>query len=319
MKCFIYIMLFGIAVNSQFSLLSLAAEQGRIPPNIIVILTDDHGYADFSAYEGASPDLKTPNLDKLFRAGAVVINGYSTAPQCTPSRAAIVTSRYQTRFGLEDNHYAPMDINETTIAEKLKDAGYVTGFVGKWHLTPSKNNKLWMENNWPEGLKQVNPKVPENLKLPYLPMSRGYSEYYDGAKSPYLRNFDLQGKSIKHEREVDKKTFRVDKQSDAALAFLKKNHRKPFFLHLNYFAPHVPMEVVKKHFDRFPSEMTERRRWGLASLAAIDDGVGAIMEALRKYKIEENTIIFYFADNGAPLKIKMEDLPFKVVGAGLAL
>lgn len=283
-------------------------------PNIIIIVTDDHGYADFGAYEGASPDLKTPNLDALSSAGAVVTNGYSTAPQCTPSRAAIATSRYQTRFGLDDNDLAPMDINEKTIAEKLKDSGYATGFVGKWHLGPKTGNKLWMEKNYPEGLKQKKARIPENISRPYYPMSRGYSDYYDGSISVYLRNFDLEGTAIKHEREIDKKTFRVDKQTDAALAFIDKNHKKPFFLHLNYFAPHVPMEVVKKHFDRFPGDMTERRRWGLASLAAIDDGIGAVMGTLRKYKIEENTIVFYFADNGAPLKIKKKDLPYKARG-----
>lgn len=122
MKRFIYIMLIGIVANSQFSL--IAAEQEKAPPNIIIIVTDDHGYADFGGYEGSSADLKTPNLDALSRAGAVVTNGYATAPQCIPSRAGIVTSRYQTRFGLEDNDYAPMDINEKTIAEKLKNAGY---------------------------------------------------------------------------------------------------------------------------------------------------------------------------------------------------
>ncbi|EDM27023.1 iduronate-sulfatase and sulfatase 1 precursor [Lentisphaera araneosa HTCC2155] len=311
MKRFI---LLGIVALGLLPLTSFASQKGVNPPNIIVIVTDDHGYADFGAYEGSSPDLKTPHLDALAKNGAVVTNGYSTAPQCTPSRAAISTSRYQTRFALDDNDLAPMDINETTIAEKLKDAGYTTGFVGKWHLNPNRLSTLWMKDHYSEGLKQKKVRIPENISRPYFPMSRGYSDYYDGALSTYLRNYDLQGKAIKHQREVDKKTFRVDKQTDAALAFLDKNHNKPFFLHLNYYAPHVPMEVVKKHFDRFPGEMTERRRWGLASLAAIDDGIGAVMESLRKYKIEENTIVFYFADNGAPLKIKKEDLPFNAAG-----
>ena len=284
------------------------------PPNIIIIVTDDHGYADFSAYENSSPDLKTPHLDALSRKGALITHGYSTAPQCIPSRAAIVTSKYQTRFGLDGNYYAPMDIKEVTIAQKLKQAGYMTGFVGKWHLEPNRNSRHWMKENWPEGLKQKTPRIPDELRSPYLPMNRGYTEYYDGAMYSYLRNYDLQGNSIKHNHEIDRKTFRVDKQTDAALAFIKRNHDKPFFLHLNYYAPHIPLEVVKKHFDRFPRKMAERRRWALASLAAIDDGVGAIVDSLRKNKIEENTLIFYFADNGAPLKISMPDDPFNQPG-----
>ena len=132
------------------------AKESR-PPNIIIILTDDHGYADFSPYKNSSPDLKTPHLDALSKNGAVITQGYSTAPQCIPSRAAIVTSRYQNRFGLDGNYYAPMDLDEVTIAERLRDQGYTTGFVGKWHLEPNRNSRHWMKENWPEGLKQKNP------------------------------------------------------------------------------------------------------------------------------------------------------------------
>ncbi|WDE97170.1 sulfatase-like hydrolase/transferase [Lentisphaera profundi] len=300
------LLLLGLCANN------ILAKETR-PPNIIVILTDDHGYADFGAY-GLSKDIMTPNLDRLSENGAVITNGYATAPQCIPSRAAIVTSRYQTRFGLDGNSYAPMDIKELTIAQRLKKVGYTTGFVGKWHLEPNRNSRHWMKKNWPQGLKQKNPRIPHQLADPYLPMNRGYTDYYDGTMSSYLRNYDLQGKSIKHEREIDQKTFRVDKQTDAALAFIKRNHQQAFYLQLSYFAPHVPIEFVKKHFDRFPAEMAERRRWALASLAAIDDGVGAIMQSLQKYEIEENTIIFYFADNGAPLNIHMADEPFDKPG-----
>ncbi|VGO14035.1 Arylsulfatase [Pontiella desulfatans] len=296
-----------------FLMVLTAVVHGAKQPNVIVIVTDDHGYADFGAY-GLSDDIRTPHLDKLAANGALMTHGYVTAPQCIPSRAGVVTGRYQTRFGLDGNYYAPMDINETTIAERLRDVGYATGFVGKWHLEPNRNSRHWMEGAWPEGLEQKNPRVPDELIKPYLPMNRGFADYYDGTMNVYLRNYDLDGNDIPHEREVDQKTFRVDKQSEAALAFIKRHKDEPFFLHLAYFAPHVPMEVVKKHFDRFPGEMAERRRWALASIAAIDDGVGAIVESLRKYGIEDDTIIFYFGDNGAPLKIHMKDDPFDKPG-----
>ena len=125
-------------------------------------------------------------------------------------------------------------------------------------------------------------------------MNRGYTEFYDGTMNTYLRNFDLEGRSVSPKRIVDKETFRVDKQTDAALAFLKRNSDKPFFLHLNYYAPHVPLEVVEKYFDRFPGKMAERRRWALASLAAIDDGVGAIMDSLRKKQDRRKHDYFLF-------------------------
>jgi len=101
-------------------------------PNVIIIVTDDHGYADLGALR-LLDDIRTPHLDKLAANGALMTHGYVTAPQCIPSRAGIVTARYQTRFGLEGNRYAPMDLNETTIAERMRDAGYATGFVGEWH------------------------------------------------------------------------------------------------------------------------------------------------------------------------------------------
>lgn len=277
--------------------------------NVIIILTDDQGYADLGAYDIVD-DIHTPNLDKLAQGGALFTNGYVTAPQCIPSRAGIVTGRYQTRFGLDCNLDAPMSLSEPTIAERLRQAGYTTGFVGKWHLEPNRNSHRWMEREWPDGLQGKRRPVPQNLRAPYLPMNRGFTDYYDGSMHGYFRNFDLDGNAIPHEHQIDRETFRVDKQTEAALAFIKKNHDKPFFLHLAYFAPHTPIEYVKEHFQRFPGEMAERRRWAIASIAAIDDGVGEIMESLREYDLEEDTLIFFLSDNGAPLKIKMEDTPF---------
>lgn len=289
----------------SFVSLAINAKQ----PNIIIVLTDDQGYADLGAH-GVVKDIHTPHLDKLAQNGAMMTNGYVTAPQCIPSRAGIVTGRYQTRFGLDGNLDAPMDLAEITIAERLQKAGYKTGFVGKWHLEPNQNSLRWMEREWTEGLKKKQRSVPYRLREPYLPQSRGFSDYYDGTMHSYFRNYDLSGKTIPHEHEIDKQTFRVDKQTDAALAFIKKNHDNPFFLHLSYYAPHTPIEYVEEHFTRFPGKMAERRRWALASVAAIDDGVGAIMKSLRTYDLEEKTLIFFLSDNGAPLKMTMEDSPF---------
>jgi arylsulfatase A-like enzyme len=293
------------------------AKKSTMPrPNVIVIVTDDHGYADFGAY-GLSDDIRTPQLDNLAANGALMTHGYVTAPQCVPSRAGIVTARYQSRFGVDGNEFVPIPVDEITVAERLQDAGYATGFVGKWHLEPTWEGREWMAGNYPEGLEKTPPfGIPFELRRPHMPMSKGFEDFYDGCMHNYLRNYDLDGNDVQPPKEhrIREDEFRIDHQTDAAVAFIRRHKDEPFFLHLAYFAPHVPMEVTEKHFTRFPGDMPERRRWALASIAAIDDGVGKIYKTLDQLGLTENTIIFYFGDNGAPLKIHRKDLPFTVPG-----
>jgi len=292
----------------------LRQAQGR--PNVIVVVTDDHGYADFGAY-GLSDDIRTPNLDNLAANGALMTHGYVTAPQCVPSRAGIVTARYQTRFGLDGNEFVPIPVDEITVAERLRDAGYATGFVGKWHLEPTWEGKEWMAGNFPEGLGKTPPfDIPYKLRKPHSPLCKGFDDIYDGCWKNYLRNYDIDGNDVEPPKghQIRKDEFRIDHQTDAAVAFIKRHQDEPFFLHLAYFAPHVPMEVTEKHFARFPGEMAERRRWALASIASIDDGMGKINNTLEQLGLAEYTIIFYFGDNGAPLKIHRKDQPFTVPG-----
>jgi arylsulfatase A-like enzyme len=285
-------------------------------PNVVVIITDDHGYADFGAY-GLSDDIRTPNLDRLAKNVALMTHGYVTAPQCVPSRAGIVTARYQSRFGLDGNEFVPIPVDEITVAERMRDAGYATGFVGKWHLDPTWEGKEWMAGSFPEGLEKKPPfGIPFALRKPHMPMSKGFDDFYHGNWTNYLRNYDISGNDVEPPKDhrIKEDEFRIDHQTDAAVSFIKRHKDEPFFLHLAYFAPHVPMEVTEKHFSRFPGEMPQRRRWALASIAAIDDGVGKINKTLEQLGLSENTIIFFFGDNGAPLKIDRKDQPFTVPG-----
>ena len=249
-------------------------------PNIILIYTDDHGWPDIGP-AGIYDDLKTPNLDALAASGIRATNGYSSAPQCIPSRAGLLTGKYQNRFGVESNGKDLTDFNkELTIAERLKKSGYTTAQIGKWHLGPG-------------------PEIGQH----------GFDYFYNkNRNAPCHGNFNLDGE-LTETRIIPHTLYHLDDCSRYALSFIRKQKDNPFFLYLAYRAPHVPLDAPKHHLDRFPGEMPERRRQALAMIASMDDGVGAITAELKKLNLTEKTLIFYIGDNGAPLKIHKIDAP----------
>ena len=257
-----------------------APAQDRDRPNVIVIFTDDHGYADLSS-QGIAADIQTPHIDSLAENGMRMSSGYVTAPQCVPSRAGLLSGRYQNRFGVESNG-RPLDgFNaQQTIAERLKKAGYATGMTGKWHLGPQQEI-----------------------------VSHGFDDvYYKNSNRSGWANFDLDGED-RTPGVARSQEYHIDVASGAACAFIKRHRDEPFFFYCAYRAPHVPLDAPPKYLRRFPSKMPERRRQALAMLSAVDDGVGRIMATLREYGLEEKTLVFFIGDNGAPLKIHKLDAP----------
>ncbi|MDQ8195979.1 sulfatase-like hydrolase/transferase [Coraliomargarita sp. SDUM461004] len=289
--------------------LGLGAFGSEPKPNIIVILTDDQGYADLSCM-GLVSDVKTPHLDQFAVEGVRFTNGYVTAPQCAPSRAGLMTGRYQQRFGFNHNGMGPLPLHELTIANRLSDAGYRTGMVGKWHLGPLWNDAAFIDQYAPGDRphKERYSEIDETIIRRYHPDQRGFQETFFGYIDKYWATYDLEGNRFEQPREITTKGDRLDRQTDAALRFIDYHHEEPFFLYLAYFAPHVPLDSSKKYLDRFPGDMPERRRMALAMLAAIDDGVGRLIQSLQSYGIDENTLIFFMSDNGAPLKLDMRDI-----------
>ncbi|MDB4669710.1 sulfatase-like hydrolase/transferase [bacterium] len=249
-------------------------------PNIILIYTDDHGWPDIGP-AGIYDDLKTPHLDALAASGVRATNGYSSAPQCVPSRAGLLTGKYQNRFGVESNKESLDGFNkELTIAERLKKVGYTTAQIGKWHLG-------------------TGPAIGQH----------GFDYFYNkNRNAPCHGNFNLNGE-LTPTRIIPHTQYHLDDCSRYALSFIRKQKDNPFFLYLAYRAPHVPLDAPKHHLDRFPGEMPERRRQALAMIASMDDGVGAIVAELKKLKLTGQTLIFYIGDNGAPLKIHKLDAP----------
>jgi len=229
---------------APLAVLHAAAPRPAGKPNIIVILTDDQGYADLSCQRQV-PDIKTPNLDFLAGQGVRLTAGYVTAPQCSPSRAGLITGRYQQKFGLDNIADDPMPLEEQTIPERLKKAGYVSGQVGKWHLEPNATSVKWARKNLP----QIKPSKNGRVEIPgqyykmYSALAQGFDECFQGEDHSYLATFDCDGNTLDpHGTIVKQPGYRLETQTAAALAFLKRHHDQPFFLYLAYYGPHVPLE-----------------------------------------------------------------------------
>lgn len=258
-------------------------------PNILLIYSDDHGWSDLGA-QGVNAEIRTPNLDQLARDGVRFARGYVTAPQCMPSRCGVITGRYQQRFGVEDNRKGPLPLEELTIAERLKPAGYLSGFVGKSHLDIGGDRDKRKEMR---------------ILLDHLPQHQGFDEYWRGELRQFYASHDLQGKPFPDAPHlVTDERFRVIVQTEAALSFLDRRATKPeqpWFLYLAWYAPHVPLDSPEPWFSQTPANLPPERRKALSMIACMDDGLGRIRAKLRDMGAEKNTLIFFIGDNGAPL------------------
>jgi uncharacterized sulfatase len=270
-------------------LAALHAAEASAKPNVLLIYADDHGWADLGV-QGVDQDIRTPHLDQLAKDGVRFTRGYVSAPQCMPSRCGVMTGRYQQRFGVEDNNKGPLPLSELTIAERLKPAGYVSGFVGKSHL----------DIGGGKGESKAS-----RVLLDHLPHHKGFEEYFRGELRQFYASHDLQGKPFADAPHlVTDNRFRVVVQTEAALSFLDRRAAKPeqpWFLSLAWYAPHVPLESPEPWFSKTPQTLPRKRRQALAMIAAMDDGLGQIRAQLKKMGQDQNTLIFFISDNGAPL------------------
>ena len=266
-----------------------AADTQQQTPNILIIYTDDHGWADLGI-QGVDKDIRTPHLDQLAKDGVRFNRGYVSAPQCVPSRCGVITGRYQQRFGVEDNSKGPLPLSEQTIAERLQAAGYLSGWVGKSHLD------VGGEKSGSRG---------SRLLPDHMPHRQGFAEYFRGELRQYYVSHDSQGQPFADAPHlVTDNRFRVVVQTEAALSFLDRRAAKPeqpWFHYLAWYAPHVPLESPEPWFGRTPENLPLKRRQALAMIAAMDDGLGQIRARLRQMGQEQNTLIFFIGDNGAPL------------------
>lgn len=282
-----------ILVSLLFSALLTDSSRADTParkPNVLVIYSDDHGWADLGM-QGVDKEIRTPHLDQFTRDGILFTRGYVSAPQCVPSRAGLITGRYQQRFGVEDNNKGPLPLDELTIAERLKPAGYVSGWVGKSHLDIGGEKGQGKESR---------------ILREHMPHRQGFDEYFRGEMRQYYASHALDGTPFTDvPRLLNDNRFRVVVQTEAALAFIDRRAAKsqqPWFLYLAWYAPHVPLESPEPWFSQTPASLPKERRQALAMLAAMDDGLGQIRAKLKAMGQEQDTLIFFIGDNGAPLK-----------------
>ena len=280
-------LLFFLTQNAALYL--SAAESGQ--PNLVLILADDLGIGDVGVY--GSEIVDTPNIDALAMSGVRFAQAYVSHPVCSPSRAGLITGRYQQRHGWEFNParrdlHQGMDMSQQTLADVLKQQGYKTGLVGKWHLG------------------QVGS---------FHPLSRGFDEYYGvlGGGSQYVEEpgkevvYALNGEpgprtdynAIYRGREkISEKEYLTDAFTREALSFIDRHAESPFFLYLSHIAPHTPLQTTTGYLDRYGHVQDMPTKIYAAMVSALDDSVGAVVEKLREVDQLENTLIAFMSDNG---------------------
>jgi len=301
-----------------------ATASGAVPkPNIIFIVADDLGYGEAGCYGG---DIPTPQIDSLARNGVRFTSGYVTAPFCAASRAALMTGRYQTRFGFEFNPLGAknaepgigLPLGERTLANELRDAGYSTALIGKWHLggtapfhpqrrgfdeffgflheghyyvsLPWAGHVTWRRRTTlPDG-GQGRWTSPDGRVIWSTHMGRNEDDY--DADNPIMRS----------SQPVDERENLTEALTREAEDFIRRHRAQPFFLCLTYNAVHSPMQARDDYLRRFAGIEDIHRRVFAAMLAQLDDGVGRVLAQLRACGLVERTLVVFVSDNGGPTK-----------------
>lgn len=302
---------------------TFAREMKVQKPNIILIIVDDLGYGEAGCYGG---DIATPHIDSLAQEGVRFTNAYVTAPFCAASRAGLITGKYQNRFGFENNPIGPQNskagiglpVDQRTIADRLRHHGYVTGFIGKWHL---------------------------GATAPYHPQRRGFDEfvgflheghYYvpppwaghvtwlrrktlpDGTSGRWTRpdgqviwsthmngfepDYDADNPILRNSQPIDIPQNLTDFWTSSAEDFISRNYQQPFFLVLSYNAVHSPIQASHEYLDQFRHIPDIHRRLFAAMLAQLDDGIGRIATKIDDLNVRNQTVVIFISDNGGPTR-----------------
>ncbi|MBT3382969.1 MAG: arylsulfatase [Prolixibacteraceae bacterium] len=269
-----------ILLTISVFLISCSKKETQTQPNIVLIMTDDQGWGDLSSK--GNTNISTPNIDNLAETG-VTFDRFYVCPVCSPTRAELLTGRYHVRGGVYSTSAGGerLDLDEITIADIFKEAGYSTAAYGKWH---------------------------NGMQPPYHPNARGFDDYYGFCSGHWGNYFSPM---LEHNGEIVKgKGFIIDDLTEHGLQFMENNKDNPFFLYLPYNTPHSPMQIPKKWWTKFENmdlglqnrdpekENILHTKAALAMCENIDWNVGRISEKVKELGLAENTIIIYLSDNG---------------------
>jgi arylsulfatase A-like enzyme len=241
-------------------------------PNVLLLVGDDMGYGDVG-FHGCN-DIPTPNLDKLAASGVRCTNGYVTGPYCSPTRAGLLTGRYQTRFGHEFNPGGGMQglpTPEKTLADRLQATGYRTALVGKWHL---------------------------GSEPAMHPQQRGFQQFFGflgGAHDYFTDNGILRGTD-----PVEEPEYLTDAIGRESAAFIQRESQQPWFLAVTFNAVHTPMQANDKRLEKFASIENKTRRTYAAMMSAMDDAIGQILQSVETAGQTDSTLVVFISDNGGP-------------------
>ena len=307
-------------------------------PNIILILADDLGFNDVSYYNGGAADgsLLTPHIDSLAKEGVAFLNGYAASPVCSPSRAAIMTGRYSSRYGFEftpypaqaarimnllrkDGELATIGLEdvqwdevgltvgglpneEITIAEMLQDNGYYTAHIGKWHL-----------GGFNDGMRPNDQGFDDSLMLNsslYFPKNHPdiVNAKIDSAVEDMVWASSQYAASFNGSEPFEPGGYITDYYTDEAVKVIDNNKDRPFFLYLGHFAPHNPLQSLRKDYEKHSHMENHTLQVYAGMIEALDRSIGKILSALEKNGLTENTLIIFASDNGGAGYIGLDDI-----------
>ncbi|MDA8682814.1 sulfatase-like hydrolase/transferase [Porticoccaceae bacterium] len=323
---------------------SVVRQHSETSPNIILIVADDLGYNDISTFGGGI--IQTPGIDRLAREGVVFNQSYSGASTCAPSRAMMMTGRYPTRTGFEftptpagmgnmvsiigssiDNNLPPsfydqsIEANhppyerkgllpeEVTVAETLKQRGYYTAHIGKWHLGRENGMAPYQQGFDDSLLMSSGLYLPEdhanvvNAKLPFDPIDQ-----FLWSAMTYANSFNAGD-----EDRFKPKGYLTDYWTDEAIKVIQANKNRPFFLYLAHWGPHTPLQATREDYDAVGDIKPHRKRVYAAMIRAVDRSVARVLDSLDKEGLSDNTLVIFTSDNGGAGYIGLPDVnqPFR--------